>query len=40
METGAARYSGLARVAGTVGLAGGLLGAVFDAYELATLPTE
>lgn len=40
METGAARHSGVARIAGIVGLAGGLLGAVSDAYELATLPTE
>lgn len=41
MGTTAAQRSGPARIAGIVGLVGGLLGGVVvDVYELATLPTE
>ncbi|MEJ2889466.1 hypothetical protein [Actinomycetospora aeridis] len=40
MDTTTTRRSGFARTAGIIGLGGGLLGAVFAAYELATLPYE
>lgn len=40
MDTTATRRSGFARNAGIIGLGGGLLGAAFAAYELATLPYE
>lgn len=40
MDTSAARRNGPVRIAGTVGLVGGLLSVVVDVYELLTLPIE
>ena len=40
METTAGQRRESARIAGMVGLVGGLLGAAIDVFELMTLPTE